>query len=72
MYLRATGDRRRRFADGIPGRVLPLERAGLEIEREQIAVARADVDDPVRDRGRRLDRLARLIGPLERRRRGDG
>jgi hypothetical protein len=56
-------DRGRRLADQVAGRVLPFHLAGVEVERDQVAVAAADVDDPAGDRGRRFDDVARIVGP---------
>ena len=58
-------DGRRRLADAHPLACLvaPLQVAGLEIERDELAGIGADVDRPVGDGGRGIDRLARLERP---------
>jgi hypothetical protein len=68
------GDRGRALADPLLGGrlVLPAESTRLEVEREQVSRARADVDGAVRDRGRALDRLSRLVRPEDGERRGQG
>ncbi len=67
-------DGRRRLADQVARGVLPAQRAGREVERDEVAVAAADVDDSVGNGGRRLDDVASVVGPenLERGRRSAG
>ena len=43
-----------------------FERAVGEIDREQLAGLRADIDDAVGNRRRRLDRVAGVVGPEKR------
>ena len=68
----ATSDGRRRLADAIGHRVFPLQRAGLQVERDELGRRHADVDHAIGDGGRRLDALSRFVGPerLERGRKG--
>ena len=68
----AVAHRGRRLADeaAAAGLVLPTQPAGLEVERNQLALRRSNVDHAVNDGGGRLDRLAGLVGPFQRQRGG--
>ena len=57
--------RRRRLTDLAAGRVFPAKLACLEIECEQFAGARPDVDGPVGDCRGRLDDVSGFVGPLQ-------
>lgn len=63
----AIGNRRRRFTEEVVVRclVFPSDHTGRQIERDELSVTAADVDDTSRDRGRRFDGLPRLIRPEE-------
>ncbi len=68
--------RRRRLADALDRLVAPARLAGRQVQRQQLALLRADVDDAAGNRRRRFHRIARLEGPLHlqgrgHRRRGD-
>jgi hypothetical protein len=58
-----SGDGWRRLADQVAGGVLPAERARGHVEREEVAVAAADVHDAVHDGGGGVDDVPRVVGP---------